>query len=169
MGIQPSGTVGTYDPFYPDFGNTANYRYTTHSIQIFTTLPITGKRPILILSRFWQHCQLQVNDPFYFYPDFGNTANYRYTTHSIQILAALPITGVRPILLRYWQHCQLQVYCTTHSTQFGNTANYRYKTHSTQISSILPITGIRPILYPSWPHWFLTRAGVQNCWYVATV
>ena len=111
-----------------------------------------------ILSRFWQHCQLQVNDPFYFYPDFGNTANYRYTTHSIQILAALPITGVRPILLRYWQHCQLQVYCTTHSTQFGNTANYRYKTHSTQISSILPITGIRPILYPSWPHWFLTRA-----------
>ena len=131
MGIQPSGTVGTYDPFYPDFGNTANYRYTTHSIQIFTTLPITGKRPILILSRFWQHCQLQVNDPFYFYPDFGNTANYRYTTHSIQILAALPITGVRPILLRYWQHCQLQVYC---------------RTHSTQILATLPITGIRHIL-----------------------
>ena len=154
MGIQPSGTVGTYDPFYPDFGNTANYRYTTHSIQIFTTLPITGKRPILILSRFWQHCQLQVNDPFYFYSDFGSTANYRCTTHSTQILAALPITGI--------------LYDPFYS-DFGNTANYWYKTHSTQISSILPITGIRPILYPSWPHWFLTRAGVQNFWYVATV
>ena len=105
-----------------------------------------------ILSRFWQHCQLQVYDPFY--PDFYNTANYRCTTHSTQILAALPITGI--------------LYDPFYS-DFGNTANYRYKTHSTQISSILPITGIRPILYPSWPHWFLTRAGVQNCWYVATV
>ena len=107
-----------------------------------------------ILSRFWQHCQLQVNDPFYFYSDFGSTANYRCTTHSTQILAALPITGI--------------LYDPFYS-DFGNTANYRYKTHSTQISSILPITGIRPILYPSWPHWFLTRAGVQNFWYVATV